>query len=197
MFTFRQALPDDADQIAAIVSETSAGVVNHLFGGLIPGLPAEKILAAAFLKGQGSYNTANVILSGTADRITGLLFMYPASEHVVPVLMASLLPSKRLEPVRPILERGIPDSLYINSIWLNEELRGSGLGTSLMVEAASRCRALGFDRISLFCWNDNEKALRFYAREKFHIVEHLPPEELSIKGHDQGGSILCRYLDKA
>ncbi len=197
MFTFRQALPDDAEQIAAIVKATSAGVVSHLFEGLIPGLSAESILSVAFMKGHGAYHTDNVILSGTADRLTSLLFMYPAADHKIPTLMASLLPSKRLKPVRPILERAVPGSLHINTFWLAEELRGSGHAAALMLEATSRCRTLGLDRIGLFCWNDNEQALRFYAREGFTIVEHLPPEELSLKGHDLGGSILCRHLGKS
>ena len=197
MFTFRQAISGDADQIAAIVNATSAGVVTHLLDGLVPGLSAESILSVAFMKGHGPYHTDNVILSGKENRITSLLFTYPAADHKIPVLMASLLPSKRLKAVRPILERGVPDSLYINTFWLAEELRGSGHATALMLEAVSRCRTLGFDRISLFCWNDNEQALRFYAREGFSIVEHLPPEELSLKGHSQGGSILCRHLGKA
>ena len=197
MFTLRQALSGDADQIAAIVNATSAGVVTHLLDGLVPGLSAESILSVAFMKGHGAYHTDNVILSGKEDRITSLLFTYPAADHKIPVLMASLLPAKRLKAVRPILERGVPDSLYINTLWLAEELRGSGHATALMLEAVGRCRTLGFDRISLFCWNDNEQALRFYAREGFSIVEHLPPEILSLKGHSRGGSILCRHLGKA
>ena len=194
MFTFHQAVPDDADQIAEIVCHTSGGVVEHLFGGLIAGLSGEKILSAAFLRGQGAYDTQNVILSRADDKVTGLLFMYPASEHVVSPLMLSFLPSKRLTPVRPILERAIPGSLYINTLWLSEELRGGGHAVALMEEAKSRCRDLGFDRISLFCWNDNELALRFYAREGFSIAEHIPPDELAIVKHSQGGSILCLHL---
>lgn len=196
MFTFRQAVPDDAGQIAQIIAITSAGVVGYLFNGLIPGLPGEDIIAAAFIKGQAPYETRNVILSGTSDNITSLLFMYPSAEHVVPVLMESFLSAKRLKAVRPILERSVPDSLYINTFWLAEEFRGGGRSAALMEEAKSRCRELGFDRISLFCWNDNEQALRFYAREGFTIVEHLPPEELTIEGHSRGGAILCLYLGK-
>lgn len=194
MFTFRQATPDDAEDIAAIVNLTSAGVVTHLFGGLVPGLSAESILSVGFMKGHGPYHTNNVILSGIRGRLTSLLFMYPASEHKVPILMASLMPAKRLKAVRPVLERGVPGSLYINTFWIAEELRGNGHATALMVEAVSRARSLGLDRISLFCWNDNEPALRFYAREGFALVEHLPPETLAIEGHTRGGSILCRHL---
>ena len=196
MFAFRLATADDADAIARIVSDTSEGVVERLLGGLIPGLSATSILSTAFIKGEGAYRASHIILSEQDGAITSLLFAYPASDHKVPPLMQSFLPGKRLTPVRPILERAVPDSLYINTLWLAEALRGKGLGDALMVEAAGRCRQIGANRISLFCWNDNEHALQFYARHGFSLVEHIPPDMLPLEPHTQGGSILCKNIDK-
>lgn len=194
MFAFHTATPDDAEQIADIITKTSAGVVEHLLENLIPELSARSILAAAFMKGEGPYRTENVIRSLDGETIISLLFSYPSEEHKVPALMESLLPSGRLSAVRPILERSVPDSLYINSIWIAQEVRGSGHSDALMVEAVSRCRKLGRSRICLFCWNDNERAMRFYARHGFSLYEHLPPEKLSLKDHRLGGSILSMAL---
>ncbi len=195
MFAFRLATPDDADQIAGIVVGTSEGVVDHLFDKLIPGLSSAAILSAAFMKGEGAYRTDNVILSTKDDLITSLLFAYPAAEHKVPPLMESLLPKKRLDPARPVLERAIPDSLFINTIWLTESLRGKAMGDALLVEAGGRCRQIGVNRISLFCWNDNERALHFYARHGFELAEHIPQEQLPLDGHAKGGSLLCKTLN--
>ena len=185
------ATPDDAEQIADIVIETGAGVVEHLLEDLISGLSASSILAAAFIKGEGSYDTNNIIRSLDGEKINRLLFSYHSSEHKVPPLMESLLPAKRLNRVRPVLEKSVDDSLYINTIWLAEDLRGSGDADALMEEAVRRCRNLNLSRISLFCWNDNTRAMRFYARHGFTLFEHMPPEVLSLPGHQLGGSILC------
>lgn len=194
MFTFRTATQDDAEQIADIIISTGAGIVEHLLDGLVPDLTASMILATALIQREGPYNTDNVIRSLQGDRIAALLFSYPSSEHAVPPLMESMLPAKRLEAVRPILERSVPDSLYINSVWIAETYRGQGYGEALMIEAANRCMAFGLKRISLFCWNDNESAMRFYARKGFTLYEHLPSELIPLPGHGQGGSILSCSL---
>lgn len=195
MFAFRLATPDYAEQIANIVIKTSKGVVDHLFDKLIPGVSTTTILSAAFMKGEGPYHTDNVILSEKDETVTSLLFAYPSAEHKVPLLMESLLPKKRLDPVRPILERTVPDSLFINTLWLAEHLRGKSMGDALLAEAAALCRQLGFSRISLFCWNDNEYAMHFYARHGFELTEHIPQEQLPLDNHALGGSLLCKTLN--
>ncbi len=195
MFAFRLATPDDAEQIARIIYDTSAGVASHLFDGLISGLDGKTLLSAGFMRGEGAYRAENIILSERDGAITGLLFSYPFSDHKVPAMMETFLPAKRLGIVRPLLERCVPDSLYINTIWLAESLRGKAMGDALLIEAAGRCRQLGFNRICLFCWNDNEHALHFYARHGFELTEHIPREQLPLDGHDKGGSLLCKTLN--
>ena len=192
MFTFQQATPDDADAISAIVIAANDGLVKQLLDGLIPGISSATILSAAFIKGEGPYTTANVICSRDGDRMTSLLFAYPANDHAVPTLLESFIPAKRLKPVRPILEKSVPDSLYINTMWLEESLRGKGHTAALVLEMESLCRAKGFSQMSLFCWNDNEDSMRFWARHGFSIAEHvdLPP----VAGHDKGGSLLCKTI---
>lgn len=194
MFTFQQATPDDADDIARIVASTSGGLAELLLDGLIVGLSSATILSAAFSKGEGPYRTDNVICSRDGERLTSLLFAYPSSEHRVPSLLESFIPSKRLAPVRPILEKSAPGSLYINTLWLAESLQGRGHLTALLLEAETLCKSLGFDRISLFCWNDNDKMMRRWARYGFSILEHLDRETIPVDGHDKGGSILCKIL---
>ena len=194
MFNMQPASLDDAEQIADIIIKTGDGIVEHLLGGLIPELSPAMILATAFIQREGPYNTDNVLRSIDEDVITSLLFSYPSSEHKVPPLMESMLPARRLKAVRPILEHSIPDSLYINTIWMADAYRGQGYGEAIMREAMNRSMEFGFKRLSLFCWNDNENAIRFYARMGFTLHEHLPPEMIPVEGHALGGSILLYHL---
>ena len=194
MFTFQNATPDDADNIAEIVIRNSGGVAQLVFDGLLPGLEAKGILSAALVKGEGPYRIENVIRAARGDKIIALLFSYPAHEHKVPPLMESLIPAKRLNPVRPMLEKSVPDSLYINTLWRAEELHGKGYADALMVEALSRCRAFGFSRISLFCWNDAERSMSFFARHGFILAEPLPHDILPVDNHPEGASLLCKTL---
>lgn len=196
MFTFHYATPDDAEAIARIVVRNSGGIAEHLFDGLIPGLNAASILATGFMKGEGPYRAENVIHATKDGETIALLFSYPASEHKVPELMSSFVPVKRINAVRPMLEKTVSDSLYINTLWLAEDLHGKGYGDALMMEAASRCRQLGFTRISLFCWNDAERSMRFFARHGFTLAELLPRDLLPLSQHPDGASILCKNLNE-
>lgn len=195
VFAFQQATPDDADAIATIVIAANGELVEQLFGGLIPKLDSAAILSAVFIKGEGPYTTANVICSRDGERMTGMLFAYPASEHVVPLLLESFIPAKRLRPVRPILEKSVPDSLYVNTMWLEESARGKGQAAALVLEMESLCRAKGLTKASLFCWNDNDDTMRFWAQHGFSITEHIA---LPLIGeHDKGGSLLCKSIGGA
>ena len=196
MFTFRQATPDDADDIGHIVASTSGGLADLLLDGLIPGLSCSAILSAAFSKGEGPYRTDNVICSQGTGRLTSILFAYPSSEHKVPPLLESFIPAKRLDPVRPILERSAPGSLYINTLWLEEGLRGKGHLSALLLEAESICRFLGRNRISVFCWNDDDDAMRRWTHHGFSIFELLDRDTIPVSGHDKGGSILHKAVSR-
>jgi len=196
MVSFIKATPDYAEQIAEIVYETSAGVAAKLFDKLIPGVSGKTILGAAFGKGENAYSTKNVILSLHQDKVVALLFAYHAREHRTPALMESLLPAKRINAVRPVLEQAEPESLYINTIWVDESLRSKGVGKQIIKEAARLAKRFGVDKISLFCWNDNEQALAFYNKNGFEVTKTFPQEALPLEGHDLGGSILCKQLEK-
>jgi ribosomal protein S18 acetylase RimI-like enzyme len=194
MFTFHYATPDDADAIAEIVAQNSRGIAQHLFGGLVPGIGPNSILTAAFVKGEGPNRVENVICATRNDTIVALLFSYPFYDHKVPPLMEIFVPAKRLNAGRPMLEKSVSDSLYINTLWLAEELHGKGYADALMVEAVSRCRKLGFSRISLFCWNDAERSMRFFARHGFVLAESLANDLIPLESHPGGASILCKTL---
>jgi GNAT superfamily N-acetyltransferase len=195
MLALRQATPDDSEDAARIVILTGEGVVEHLLDGLVPGVDSLTILTAAFIGGEGVYRTENMLYERREDALTVLLFAYPSEEHRVPPLMESMVPAKRLRAVRPILERSVPESLYINTLWLTEHLRGNGLADELFAAALCRCAALGLRRVSLFCWNDNARAMGFYARNGCFVAERLSPEDLPLERHSLGGSIWCRELE--
>ncbi|SHN72067.1 GNAT family N-acetyltransferase [Desulfovibrio litoralis] len=188
----RYACPDDAEKLAEIISETSEGVVEHLFSNLVPFLKAEKILATALMKGESPYLSENMTLLTYEENIIALLFSYPAKDHFIPLLMENFISDKRLKIVRPILETAVPNSLYINTIWIEEQLRGQGFSALLMKRALQNMEEKNCNGISLFCWNDNKRALTFYKKNNFKLYKEIPAKEIPIKGHDEGGVLLYK-----
>ncbi len=193
-FTERAALSDDADAISAIINKAGAGVVSHLLDKLLPGFSGESLLSTVLLQGGGAYSLDNMLLLEHRGKPAGLLFSYPASEHVIHPLMNGFVPSARIDAARPILERSVPGSLYVNCLWTDDELHGTPAEDLLLERAAQRAAKSGLARISLFCWNDDADGMRFYARHGFEVAEHFPREALPIKGHDSGGSLLCKVV---
>jgi GNAT superfamily N-acetyltransferase len=189
---FRQATLDDAEQIARIVCSTAAGIVETLLGNLVPGVDADVLLGAAFLRGEGAYRAENALCSREGDSINALLLSYPSSGQKTPPIVENLIPAKRLKVVRPFMEACVPDSLFVNTFWVEESLRGNGHADALMDMAVERCAALGFERISLFCWEDNRQARRFYEKHDFAVFSRIMPDGRLRELHPQGGTLLCR-----
>lgn len=194
MFIFQQATNDNADDIAHIVASANGSLVAQLFEGLIFGLSATSILSAAFIKGEGPYKTENITCSFDGPTITSMIFAYPAADHCIPLLLESFVPRKRLDPVRAILEKSIPDSLYVNTAWIIKELRTEAYSKTLLAKAEEMCVEKSLDSISLFCWNNNENKLEFLRDHGFSIAEHLPYELIPVNDHTDGGSLLYKPL---
>jgi GNAT superfamily N-acetyltransferase len=184
---------DDAGQVARIVSRTAAGIVEALLDGLIPNLDGALLLETGFIRGEGVYRPENVLCARDGQgEPTALLFSYPAEAHTIPPLVRSLIPRKRLEAVRPFLETAVPGSLFINTFWVAGELRGTGAAGALLHAARARGRRLGLASLSLFCWKDNERALRFYLKNGFVPHRDLPAGDALARRHPDGGLILAR-----
>jgi ribosomal protein S18 acetylase RimI-like enzyme len=47
---------------------------------------------------------------------------------------------------------------------------GQGVGSALLDHAVDRARRAGFDRLTLDCFEKNEKALAFYRARGFTVV---------------------------
>ncbi len=73
-------------------------------------------------------------------------------------------------------EPGVPGGrpVELQRIYLLRAAQGSGRGAALMAEAVEMARAWGADVLWLGVWENNHKALAFYARHGFREVgEHL------------------------
>ncbi len=63
------------------------------------------------------------------------------------------------------------DYLWIVLLYMRPEYRGNNCGIQAFGRAVTRCRALGREKIRLNCAEENQRALRFYQKIGFEIIE--------------------------
>lgn len=70
------------------------------------------------------------------------------------------------------IENSAPHTLYLYEIWIQDDKRDVGLGSSVMQELASLGRAQGVSHIRLHVFGINQRALPFYERLGFQITDY-------------------------
>lgn len=189
-FEISRACDDDAELVAECIVATSEGIVEQLLGRLAQAYGPGRILAAAMLDSDTQYSLENVWLLRHDGEVIGLLFMYPASEHRVRPIMEDLLAAERLAVVREILSTAVPGSMYINTLWVHESWRGSGVADVLIRFAAAEAEDRGLSGLSLHVWEDNTRALTFYENCGFSTREIIAVGGKLAVRHPLGSRIL-------
>lgn len=190
----RLARESDQDLAARIIHEVSDGVTQTLLGGLLPGKRPEEILSLAFARRIDPYRIENVVMLEVDNKPAGMFFAYESvCEPVSPVLEA-FVPKRRVDAVRELLTAGVPGSLWIHTLWVDEAYRGQGAAQLILNCAQKKAQALGLKALALHVFNDNARACAFYRKSGFEKLR-----EISYRGdfsalHPLGGSLLVKPL---
>lgn len=95
------------------------------------------------------------------------------------------------EPFKP---RAAYDATAEISIYLDEAVRGRGLGRQLLQEAMALARERGLTTLLAFIFSHNLPSLRLFARAGFAVWGELPDIAL-LDGQSRSLNILGRHLD--
>jgi len=192
--SLRQADPEDATEVARIIREVSAGVADFLLHRISLAVSVNRLLASLVMEPGNPFSYENALLLEQGGRIAGLLLAYPWGRHGYPDILRKLVAHKRLDMLDGMLRVADPHSLYINTLWVNEPLRGTGTAGDLLECAALMAREDGLSRISLHVWNDNVRAMRFYLRSGFTATRHYDVPRYRQLQHDGGFSHMTLAL---
>lgn len=111
-------------------------------------------------------------------RIAGILTRQSSSEEFYNIstrrLLATFWPLKTLRVLFNFLllnESPPRNALYVESIAVDADIRGLGIGGKLMAEAEARARELDLPLLALDVIGDNHGAIRLYERLGYEIVK--------------------------
>jgi len=188
---YRTGTKDDCPRLAELVNIASDGVVEFLFHDLIDGVSPIQMVAHNLDKDTGYYTYKNTIVAEEGCDVVGVSFYYPAHYHEISDDMRSFLPADRLEHLKHILSGRVENSLYIDTLCVDETYRGNGVGGELISLTKQKAVEQGFNSLNLIALADNTDAHRLYFRCGFEIVSGVEMEPHELIPHE-GGAYLMR-----
>ncbi len=170
--SFRAATKADSREIAELFRISSDGVADYVWSTLAseyPGLTPIEIGARRYAGEEGRFSYKNCIMAERGGEVIGVLCTFPIEKNEE---------KSSDEPADPILEPyerlEIPGSLYICSLAVFAEFRGTGLGTRMLSIAREQARERGLGVLSLLVFEQNAGAVRLYERDGFRVVDRAP-----------------------
>lgn len=177
----RPARPQDAGAYARYLDMAAHGFFTSLFGSR-----AEQIVAEISEHPGHELSLDNVVVAEVQGRVvgscaggmdgevpTGLIIRaagWRAARAAV-VFAASF-------PTGAWLTRRTPGEWYLQSIAVDADLRGAGVGSALFDDAVRRARAAGASRMVLDVETTNDTARRLYEQMGMTIVDTSPAQRL-------------------
>ncbi|WLT30315.1 GNAT family N-acetyltransferase [Geothrix sp. PMB-07] len=145
----RPALPTDAQELALLGER----LWRETYTGLIPASNLELHLAATFGPAQQAVELAEPINLTLALEVDGRLLGY------------ALLRAHGPEPDHPGCSFSRP--LEVARFYVDKSLHGSGAAAQLMAAVFAHAATAGHDGVWLQVWEQNPRAIRFYAKAGF------------------------------
>ncbi len=178
----RIGMATDRDDLVRYLLMAGEGLFEHLFDEAYPGLTAADALGLAVGDETSPYYFENAYLVEDEDGLKGCLVAFPSEQIGLPEIAYSVIPRDRLDPVLPLFTSPIPNSLYINTLAVNEEVRGQGVGGLLLDFAAELAQGASCESLTLHAWGDNATALSLYEHKGFECVDRIPiPPSAALK----------------
>jgi ribosomal protein S18 acetylase RimI-like enzyme len=167
----------DAPLIADYALKAGGGLFEFLLDGVLPFVTAESLLRLAIVNDDSVLHYSNSVLAEFESRPVGMILCYAASSYGIPQILEGLVPRSRLDQVREILSSRIENSFYVNTLIVEDAVRGQGVGRLLLNFAAALAQEQGHGTLSLHAWADNLRAINLYRESGFAVAREitLPP----------------------
>ncbi|MGE6379494.1 GNAT family N-acetyltransferase [Peribacillus muralis] len=177
----RKATPEDASKAAVLIRLAIKEIAEALTGET----DEEKILTilAGFFKKSGNrISYENTFVSVHDGEVSGLIITYhgkDAQELDAPIV--EQLRQKLNDPNITIDKEAEVDDLYLDTISVDPNYQGKGIGSALIQYVEEYAKQMGYPRVSLVVENENEGASRLYNKLGYKELKTV-----TISGYDFG-----------
>lgn len=168
--TYRDATADDAAALAAFWRACFCATFEHLYR------PDD---LAAFL--AASYTPAQQYAE----------ILDAAAGHRLALIDGAIVGACQIGKLGLPIDPGPVYSLELKRLYLAADVKGAGVGQTLMDWAIAQAQARGATQLYLGVWRENARAQRFYARNGFEKVGEY---QFPVGAHMDDEDILLRRL---
>jgi ribosomal protein S18 acetylase RimI-like enzyme len=190
---YRPGRIEDCSSLAEFVDTASDGVVEFLFHDLIPDQTPVQIVALNLSEDRDHHTFRDAIVAQSEQKVIGMSLSYPSHFHRISNGMRNFLPPDRLKHVENIFNSGVQNSLYLDTLCVDQEFRGKGVGSKLISLTRKKAGDHGIDTLSLIVLADNTDAQKLYKRLGFETVCHIEMDSHELIPHEGGAFLMaCR-----
>jgi len=190
----RPARIEDCTDIARLFLVASDGLAAYIWRRAAPaGAPPLEVGRRRYARVGVDFSYRNCLVAEADGRVVAMMHSYPMLSRGETAAEGGERPDLVLQPYAELED---PGSLYVAGLAVDPERRGRDLGRRLMAEARARAERLGLPRLSLICFERNERAMQLYRRLGFVEVDRRPVVPHPCLEHRDGDALLLvRSLD--
>jgi len=193
---YRRGKLADCSKIAEGIELASGGIMDFLFEGLLENYTVAEVMANLLRDETDHDSYTNAIVAEYQGDIIGIVYSYPAKFHGISEETRSFFPKDRLMFLADFFNSRVDNSLFLDSIYVDEKFRGRGIGNRLIALTKQKALENGHKQLSLMVMNDNIIARRAYERNNFKIVKHIDVQEHRLISNTGGIYLLVSDVDK-
>lgn len=166
----RSAQLNDGPDIAPLIIDAIGDIANRITGEESP----EKIIASLielFERTDNRNSHLNTYVAEFDGKVAGMMILYGGDKAIhLDAQLERWLVAKNA-PIQTIEVEARPDEFYIDTICVNPDFRGQGIGTILLNHAEILCKEHGYSKLSLSVELEKQRARHLYEKIGFVYSE--------------------------
>lgn len=173
----RKAKPADADFAAPLIYE-AIGDIAHTLTGTTEAAEAIRVMSQFFTQTGNRLSYENAVIALHGDEPVGLALFYHGSQTEKMDRPFAKHVEKVVGTAPYIVKEARDDEFYLDTLVIQEEYRGRGMGKALLRAFEEASKSRGHDKMALLVDEENHR-----ARELYESIGYRQDGTVMVSGH--------------
>lgn len=178
--------------LAELINESAQGAIDYLLtDDRVAKSPQD--MMSDMLAQELYYSFGNATVAEFQGRVIGAALNFPAEGLMLTEQMAHSYSPQKLQYIRYFVDHKIENSWHLDALCVQAEFRSMGVGEVLLKVVKDDAVNFGFDRIGMYVFGNNTRAIKFYKRNGFELLDIIDTKSHEFL-HDKKNLMLMQYL---